>query len=149
MIDAVKKVCEETKAALRELGLNLSAEVLDDNLTGDEGMDGYVLVDDHFAIYPQEVDGIHHGVGWGVSAETIIPGRHSMANGDPGYPDEPDVVDIALPYVESKTLVGDLRFPRTARHAVSCAVRAAVDWRLDDWLSFGGGDDSDDNADAG
>lgn len=148
MLKSVQKVCDSANDALKVLGLPQSAKVIADNLTGDVGMDGYVLVDDHFAIYPQEVDGIQQGVGWGVSAETIIPGRHSMPNGDPGYPDEPDVVDIALPYLESKTLVGSLRFPRTARHAVSCAVRAAVDWRLDDWLSFGGWDDGDDHTDA-
>lgn len=143
----VTRVCAAANDALKAICLPQTAKVVDENLTGDAGMDGYVLLDG-IAIYPQEVDGIRHGVGWGVSAETVIPGCRTMPNGDPGYPDEPDVVDIALPYVESKTLVGSLRFPRTANDAVACAVRAAVDWRLNDWMSYGGCDDSDDSTDA-
>ena len=147
MKEPVTRVCAAANDALKAIGLPQTAKVVDENLTGDEGMDGYVLLEG-IAIYPQEVDGIRQGVGWGVSAETVIPGCRTMPNGDPGYPDEPDVVDIALPYVESKTLVGRLRFTRTANDAVACAVRAAVDWRLRAWQDYGGDDERDDSADA-
>jgi hypothetical protein len=146
MKEPVTKVCAAANDALKAIGLPQIAKVVDENLTGDEGMDGYVLLEG-IAIYPQEVDGIYPGVGWGVCAETIIPGCHTMPNGDPGYPDEPDVVDIVMPYVEPKTMVGSLRFPRTANDAVACAVRAAVDGRLRDWQDYGGGDERDDSAD--
>lgn len=147
MLKTVQKVCDSANDALKAIGLPQTAKVIADNLTGDEGMDGYVLLEG-IAIYPQEVDGIHQGIGWGVSAETVIPGCHTMPNGDPGYPDEPDVLDIALPYVEAKTLSGSLLFPRTARHAVACAVRAAVDWKMEDWMANGGWDHGDDSTDA-
>ena len=109
-------------------------------MTGDQGMDGYVLLEG-IAIYPQEVDGIRQGVGWGVGAETVIPGCHTMPNGDPGYPDEPDFVDIEHPYVESKTIVGLLRFPRTHQQAIVAAIEASVRYRLSDWLAYGGSDE--------
>lgn len=147
MKEPVTRVCAAANDALKAIGLPQIAKVVDENLTGDEGMDGYVLIEG-IAIYPQEVDGMYCGVGWGVCAETIIPGCHTMSNGDPGYPDEPDVVDIVMPYVEPKTMTGRLRFPRTANDAVACAVRAAVDGRLRDWQDYGGVDERDDSADA-
>lgn len=143
MKDAVQRVFQYTNDALSALGLRATTEVVNENLTGDEGMDGYVLLARQIAIYPQEVDGIRQGVGWGVSAETVIPGCHTMPNGDPGYPDDVDVIDLAPPYVESKSLVGSLRFPRTARDAVSCAIRSLIDSQLDEWLAYGDKDASD------
>ena len=147
MKEPVTRVCAAANDALKAIGLPQIAKVVDENLTGDEGMEGYVLIEG-IAIYPQEVDGIYTGVGWGVCAETIIPGCHTMPNGDPGYPDEPDVVDIAMPYVEPKTMTGRLRFPRTSNDAVACAVRATVDGRLKNWQDYGGDDERDDSADA-
>lgn len=141
MLQAVRDVYEETRDALKALGLSMSARVSEDNLTGDEGMDGYVLVENAIAIYPQEVDGILKCVGWGVSAETITPGCHTMPNGDPGYPDEPDVLEIAAPFVESRSLTGSIRLPRTPRQAVCLAVMAIVESRLGDWLYHGGPDE--------
>ncbi len=149
MMEAVARVCDYTNDALKSIGLQATAEVVEENLTGDEGMDGYVLLDKQIAIYPQEVDDIGQGVGWGVSAETVIPGRHTMPNGDPGYPDEPDVLDLAPPYVESKTLAGVLKFPRTARHAVCCAVQAFVEARLDEWHAYGDKDAGDSHTNTG
>ena len=143
MKDAVQRVFQYTNDALSALGLRATTQVVNENLTGDEGMEGYVLLARQIAIYPQEVDGIRQGVGWGVSAEAVVPGCHTMPNGDPGYPDDVDVIDLAPPYVESKSLVGSLRFPRTARDAVSCAIRSLIDSQLDEWLAYGDKDASD------
>lgn len=140
MKEPVTKVCAAANAALKAIGLPQIAKVVDENLTGDEGMGGYVLLDG-IAIYPQDVDGIRQGVGWGVSAETVIPGCHTMPNVDPGYPDEPDVVDIEQPYVEAKTLAGSLRFPRPHQQAIAAAIEASVRYRLSDWLAYGGADE--------
>ena len=146
MLQAVRKVCDETNSALKACGCSLTAEVVEENLTGDEGMDGYVLLDRTIAIYPQEVDGITQGVGWGVSTETVVPGWRSL--GDPGYPDTTDVVDIEMPYVETATINGRLRFPRTYESAIGCAISAALSLRLEDWLTYGGEHERVDTADA-
>lgn len=148
MQNAVSRVCQYTTDALQALGLQATAQAINENMTGDEGMDGYVLLAGQIAIYPQEVDGIRQGVGWGVSVETVILGCHTLPNGDPGYPDEVDVVDLAPPYVESKAIVGSLRFPRTARDAVCCAIRSLVDFQLDEWLAYGDKDAGDIDTDA-
>lgn len=148
MSKAIQSVCDETNAALKLIGVKMRVYSMPENMTGDDGMDGHVVIDDLICIYPQEVDGIRQGVGWGVCATKAVPGVHTMPNGDPGYPDEMDMIDIATPYVESKSIVGTLRFPRTQRQAIHCAIKEAVVWRLNDWLDIGGWDDGEDSTDA-
>lgn len=69
-------------------------------------------------------------IAWGVSAQFVAPGIHTMPNGDPGYPDEVDVVDIAPPAIEVKTLFGTRQVPRPLMNAVVEAIKELVADRL-------------------
>lgn len=44
--------------------------------------------------------------GYGVFAETLIPGCRTMPNGDPGYPDEVDVIDLGTYNTYSAAVIG-------------------------------------------
>lgn len=69
-------------------------------------------------------------IAWGVSAQMVTPGVYTMPNGDPGYPDEVDVVDIAPPAIEVKTIMGTRYLPRPLMNAVVEAIKELVADRL-------------------
>ena len=67
---------------------------------------------------------------WGVRGETVIPGVRTMPNGDPGYPDEVDWIDIASPAIEVNTILGIRQVPRPLMNAVVEAIQALIADRL-------------------
>lgn len=136
-----KDVLEMTQHALRVAGLSDSeAGLRPENLIGDDDprCDGYVQLDSGIDIYPSLVG---DDVGWGVSYTACVPGVHTFSNGDPGYPDDYDVVDVAPPQMEVKTIVGVRSIPRSAADAVRLAIEELVRGRLNDWQP--GGDHHD------
>lgn len=125
------EVLELTKNSLRTLGMNENLAVLvNENLVGDDDprCEGYIQMDG-IDIYPQLVG---DEVGWGVSAGVTIPGCHTLPNGDPGYPDVADAVDILEPSFTTKGIAGEYTHARDAHYAVRAAIVAWVEYRLDD-----------------
>lgn len=127
-----KRAWEMMNDALRAAGINQQARYLDEWYE-DEECRGYVEVDG-VILYPHKFD--DGDIGWGVAAEVTIPGCHTMPNGDPGYPDESDVVDLALPYEDIKTIAGTRRVRRSCGNAIQRAVLALVQDRLNNWVYY-------------
>lgn len=115
--------------ALRRCGLKADVQLHAYNEVCDEGCDGYVSID-CIDIYPALVG---DQIGWGVSATVLVPGVHTMPNGDPGYPDDADVVDIASHKVLVKSIAGERWRPRSAVEALKIALPQVVAERLDYW----------------
>ncbi len=118
-----EQIAEMTRDWLRRAG------VIAPVLHTDESDDSEGCVDiDGVLIYREVLpDG---QIAWGVSAQVVVPGVHTMPNGDPGYPDEVDVVDIAPPAIEVRTISGTKQVPRPLMNAVVEAIKAVVADRL-------------------
>lgn len=119
-----------TQAALRAVGLSDALAVLKaGNLVGDDDprCEGYVTLDDGIDIFPQLVG---NAVGWGVSYATWIPGCRTMPNGDPGYPDECDVVDVLAPSFNTPGIDRTHTHARQPGAAVDAAIVCMVQHRL-------------------
>lgn len=132
-----KEVLKLAQHALRVAGLSDSEACLRlEKLLGDDDprCEGYVQLDSGIDIYPSLVG---DDIGWGVSYTVCVPGVRTLSNGDPGYPDDYDVVDVALPQVEIETIVGARTNPRTAADAVRLAIEELVRGRLNDWRPGG------------
>lgn len=124
-----KDVLELAKNSLRVLGMNEDMAVLvNENLVGDDDprCEGYVQMDG-IDIYPQLVG---DNVGWGVSVGVTVPGCRTLSNGDPGYPDDVDVVDILEPSFTTKGIAREFTHARNAHDAVRAAIVAWVEDRL-------------------
>lgn len=117
--------------ALRVSGIAANSTYRDEWYEMDDATPrGYIDIEG-VLIYPHAMD--DGQIGWGVAAEVCIPGCHTMSNGDPGYPDEYDSVDIALPEEERHTFSGPRKFPRAPMSAVTAAITALVGDRLKHW----------------
>lgn len=118
-----EQIAEMARDRLRRAGVTAPVLHTDqsDDCEGSVDIDGVMIYRD---VLP---DG---QIGWGVSAQTVIPGVHTMPNGDPGYPDEVDVVDIAPPAIEVKTILGTRQVPRPLMNAVVEAIKELVADRL-------------------
>lgn len=125
------EVCAMANDGLRAVGLLNDKAVFVDEWYEDEDCRGYVEVDG-LVIYPHKFD--DGSIGWGVAGSACIPGCHTMPNGDPGYPDETEVIDIALPYLERTSIVGPKRWARGAFNAVNRAIEALVNDRVERWV---------------
>lgn len=141
--DYAEQVLRIAKRALRTVGLPEDcAQLIPENLIGDDDprCEGYVQLDGGIDIYPCCI-GTKTGtkIGWGVSATVCIPGCRTMCNGDPGYPDEYDAVDLLRPSFESRGLNGSYLHPQSVWPAVKLAVVKMVESRLRN----GWGDDDD------
>lgn len=121
------------QAALRSVGLRESLAVLrPDNLVGDDDLrcEGYVQIDGWVDIFPQLVG---DAVGWGASYTACVPGCRTMPNGDPGYPDEYDVVDLLSPSFVTHGINKDHTHARSPGAAVDAAILGWVRHRLKDF----------------
>lgn len=128
------KVLRMAQHALRSVGLaEDNARLVPENLVGDDDprCEGYVQLDGGIDIYPTLVG---EQVGWGVSATVCIPGRRTLSNGDPGYPDDYDAVDLLTPSYETKGITGTHTHPRSAWDASKAAVMNLVEQRLNNCL---------------
>jgi hypothetical protein len=128
--DSPGKVLRMAQHALRSVGLaEENARLIPENLIGDDDprCEGYVQLDGGIDIYPTLIG---DGVGWGVSATVCIPGCRTMPNGDPGYPDEYDAVDLLEPSFQTRGLRGLHTHARRAWSAVETAVTKMVEDRL-------------------
>lgn len=126
-------VLDLTCRALRACGLNdAMVRLVPDNLIGDDDprCEGYVLIDDWIDIYPQLVG---DAVGWGVWYTACSPGCRTMPNGDPGYPDEYDVVDLMAPSFTTHGINKEHTHARAPGAAVDAAILCWVKQRLKDF----------------
>jgi hypothetical protein len=122
-----------TQDALRAVGLQESLAVLKhDNLVGDDDhrCEGHVQIDGWLDIFPQLVG---DAVGWGVSYTACVQGCRTMPNGDPGYPDDYDVVDVLLPSFVTHGINRDHTHARHPGAAVDSAILCWVRQRLKDF----------------
>jgi hypothetical protein len=100
--------------------------VTEDDYTGD-GISGSVTVDD-LTLHPFLIsDGV---IGWGVDQAIVIPGCHTLSNGDPGYPDDVDVRTIVEPFTVNKSLSGQYFVPNPLFVACAKIVSHVVDSRI-------------------
>jgi hypothetical protein len=117
------QIAEMTRDRLRKAGVIAPVLHTDESDDSEGGVDI-----DGVLIYREVLpDG---QIAWGVSAQVVVPGVHTMPNGDPGYPDEVDVVDIAPPAIEVRTILGTRQVPRPLMNAVVEAIKAVVADRL-------------------
>lgn len=91
-----------------------------------DGVFGSVTVDE-LTLYPSRVGG---GIGWGVDQAVVIPGCHTLSNGDPGYPDDVDVQTIFEPYTVNESLSRKHFVPNPLFIACSKIVAHVVDSRI-------------------
>jgi hypothetical protein len=98
---------------------------------------GVLSIDcDGYLLYRADAPG---GIGFAVDVAIHVPGCHTMPNGDPGYPDDVDVVTIYGP-VESfqgADIVNGVRVkrenPATLRRACLFIIHRIIDDRLEGW----------------
>lgn len=124
------KVLRMAQHALRSVGLaEDNARFVPENLIGDDDprCEGYVQLDGGIDIYPALVG---DRVGWGVSATVCVPGCRTLPNGDPGYPDDYDAVDLLEPSFKTTGITGPHTHARHAWSAVETAVLKMVEERL-------------------
>ena len=136
---SVEKVLRITQHCLRSVGLSEDlAKLIPENLfcelclTEDEHRcTAYVQLDGGVDIYPCCI-GTKRGVkiGWGVSTVACIPGRHTLSNGDPGYPDDYESITLLEPSFETRGLAGSYSHPRNAWSAIELAIVRMVEQRL-------------------
>ena len=125
-----------TQDALRAVGLpDTMAALKPENLVGDDDprCDGYVQIDGWIDIFPQLVG---DSVGWGVSYTACVPGCRTMPNGDPGYPDDYDVVDVLPPSFVTHGIAQDHTHARSPGAAVEAAIMCWVKQRLQDFAEI-------------
>lgn len=125
-----------TQDALRAVGLRDSLAALkQDNLVGDDDprCEGYVQIDGWVDIYPQLIG---DAVGWGTSYTACAPGCRTMPNGDPGYPDDYDVVDVLPPSFVTHGIAQDHTHARSPGAAVEAAIMCWVKQRLQDFAEI-------------
>lgn len=126
-------VADLARRALRSCGLNEAmVRLVPDNLIGDDDprCEGYVLIDEWIDIYPQLVG---DAVGWGVWYTACSPGCRTMPNGDPGYPDDYEVVDLLTPSFTTRGINKDHTHARAPGAAVEAAILWWVKQRLKDF----------------
>jgi hypothetical protein len=118
-----EQIAGMTRERLRRAGITATVTHVDESDDGEGSVDI-----EGISIYRDVLpDG---QIAWGVSAQTVIPGVHTMPNGDPGYPDEVDVVDIAPPAIEVRTICGVRKVPRPLMNAVVEAIKELIADRL-------------------
>ena len=128
--NSADNVLRMAQHALRSVGLpEDTASLIPENLVGDDDprCEGYVQLGGGIDIYPTLVGDC---IGWGVSATVCVPGCHTMCNGDPGYPDDYDAVDLLEASFQTRGMSGAYTHPRTAWAAVELAVVRMVEDRL-------------------
>lgn len=128
-----KEVEKMAKDALRRCGIDDDdAAFLPQNMSGDDDprCEGYVQLEGGIDICPSLVG---NQIGWGVYFTAWTPGCRTLPNGDPGDPDNWDLVEVLAPSVESRGIAGPVVRPTSAAEAVRCAVRVLVDCRMHDW----------------
>jgi len=146
--DTAERVLRMTQHALRSAGIaGVAAALVNENLIGDDDprCEGYVQLDGGIDIYPTLVG---DRVGWGVSTTVCIPGCRTMPNGDPGYPDDYDAVDILSPSFETVGILGPHTHARSSWSAVHSAVMCMVEQRLKNCLPEDGDIFSEGKSDA-
>jgi len=100
--------------------------VTEDDYIGD-GLCGSVTVDD-VTLHPFLIsDGV---IGWGVDQAIVVPGCHTLSNGDPGYPDDVDVRTIVEPFTVNESLSRKYFVPNPLFVACSKIVAHVVDSRI-------------------
>ena len=123
-------VADLARRTMRSCGLNEAmVRLVPDNLIGEDDprCEGYVLIDEWIDIYPQLVG---DAVGWGVSYTACAPGCRTLPNGDPGYPDDYDVVDLLTPSFATRGINKDHTHARSPGAAVDAAILCWVKQRL-------------------
>lgn len=128
--DNAERVLRMAQHALRSVGLaEENARLIPENLVGDDDprCEGYVQLEGGIDIHPTLIG---DRVGWGVSATVCIPGCRTMPNGDPGYPDDYDAVDLLEPSFQTRGIDGMHTHARGAWSAVETAVVKMVEDRL-------------------
>jgi hypothetical protein len=60
----------------------------------------------------------------------VIPGCHTLSNGDPGYPDDVDVRTIVNPITLNKSISGTIIVPNSLFVACAKIVAHVVDSRI-------------------
>jgi len=99
--------------------------VNEDDYIGD-GVCGFIMVEE-LTLYGT---GVGRGIGWGVDQAVVVPGCHTLSNGDPGYPDDVDVRTLVEPFTVNESLSGKYFVPNPLFVACSKIVAHVVDSRI-------------------
>ena len=123
-----ESVIREAFAAARVECPHVEFQPADDYAGG--GLFGYFDVGG-LIVYPQpSADGGRPG--WGVDAMRCIPGRRTMSNGDPGYPDDWEAETLLPAFKDGAVGInGKFVVPTTIYQAARRVVELVVEDRLD------------------
>ena len=115
---AVRDAWVAVNSACNAAGIRFGLHVVEENLVGDPGCDGYIVLEG-VDIYPQLIDTpLGERIGWGVSI--------GLDNGD--------VLDVCEPFHESPSILhGKVRHARTIGNAAEVAIQQVIADRLRSW----------------
>jgi len=109
----------------RTLGVLVTIEYDAEPYIGDETLEpGSFTIDGWLAVYPSRDEASQPG--FALDRIVVTPGMRTLRNGDPGYPDETDALNIYPCMSPNCELMNNIVLERVAEQVVR---RRVVDWQ--------------------